>query len=68
MPVLERLTNDRSQCYGRPLKPNNATIKDLVNNNYQVEYLQGAKLKEESYHRNVEEIMLRIRQHKQNTF
>jgi hypothetical protein len=34
MPILESLRNDRSKSYGKPVKQNNATMKDLVHHNY----------------------------------
>ena len=35
-----RLNNSGATCYGKPSKDNDAVIKDLVNNNYQVEFMQ----------------------------
>lgn len=58
--TLDRLLNDRSQPFGKPLQANNAVIRDLVNNNYQLEYLQTSKHREESFRKNIDAIMARI--------
>ena len=47
--------------YGKPKGTNDAIIKDLINNNYQVEFLQQQKQKETSFQKNLEEIMNRLR-------
>ena len=63
-PVL----NENLIRYGKPKESNGAIIKDLVNNNYQIQFLQQQKQRETSFQKNLEEIMSRLRNQKERQY